>query len=219
LQDGAHSSFSGTACVCAAIGFLIALPITTPDRIQWLLWAEIGFAALLCAVCCVDHMLYAASPPSPPSASAAAGRDVSSLLECLSLLRNPNFVVIALAYGLSLGTYSGWSGVLDPILAPLKFSQTTVNWLGFASTVGCVIGGVAFGNIGDHVKRVKLVLIFLFFASTLIVAWFTLNANSVLPRSNWQLFVSCTLGRCASFDFISSMGIATAASNWGCFQC
>lgn len=62
--------------------------------------------------------------------------------------------------------------------------------------MGCVAGGVGFGNLGDHVRRIKVVLILLFVASTLLVAWFTLVANRVLPASTWQLFTSCTLGRC-----------------------
>ena len=160
-----------------------------------MLWAEAGLSAFIVLLCCIDHAFFAATPPLPPSASAAAKREVRIFKDCWKLARNPNFLVIAFAYGMSFGTYSGWSGVLDPILAPLKFSQTTVNWLGFASSVGCVVGGVGFGNLGDHVKRVKPVLLMLFLASAVLVGWFTLIANGLLPRSNWQLFLSCTLGR------------------------
>lgn len=177
------------------LGFLIALPVTTTGRIKYMLWTEAGISAVIVMLCLLDHAFFTATPPLPPSASAAAKREVRIFKDCWTLARNPNFLVIAFAYGMSFGTYSAWSGVLGPILAPLKFSPSMVNWLGFASSMGCVVGGVAFGNLGDHVKRVKLVLILLFLASTLIVGWFTLNANSVLPRSTWQLFVSCTLGR------------------------
>lgn len=48
------------------------------------------------------------------------------LADSWKLLKNPNFVVIALSYGIALGTYSGWSGVLAPILSPLHFSQVCV---------------------------------------------------------------------------------------------
>lgn len=74
-------------------------------------------------------------------------------------------------------------------------SQDTVNWLGFASTCGCVLGGVGFGNLGDHVRSIKAVIIALFLVSTVLVGWFTLLANRVLSPSSWQLFTSCTLGR------------------------
>lgn len=68
--------------------------------------------------------------------------------------------------------------------------------MGFASTVGCVLGGVGFGNLGDHVRSIKWVLVALFVVSTLLVCWFTLIANRIVPDANsWQLFTSCTLGR------------------------
>jgi MFS transporter, FLVCR family, disrupted in renal carcinoma protein 2 len=160
-----------------------------------MLWAEAGLSAIIVAMCVLDHVFFPPLPPLPPSASASAKREVHIFRDSLKLIRNPNFLVIAIAYGISLGTYSGWSGVLDPILAPLHYSQDTVNWLGFASTVGCVIGGVGFGNLGDRVRRVKLVIILLFVASFLLIGWFSLIANHVVGRSTWQLFLSCTLGR------------------------
>ena len=152
-------------------------------------------SVVIVALCMFDHMFFSASPPLAPSASASTKRDINILKDGWKLLRNPNFVVLALCYGVPQGTYSGWSGVLDPILAPLHFSQSTVNWLGFASTVGAVVGGVAFGSIADHVKRVKWVIVGLCAASTLLGGWFTLIANRILPQSNWQLFLSCTVGR------------------------
>lgn len=152
-------------------------------------------SALVVAMCVFDHIFYPHLPPLPPSASASAQREVHVIRDAWKLCKNPNFLIIAFSYGLALGTYSGWSGVLDPILAPLHYSQSTVNWLGFASTVGCVVGGVGFGNLGDHVRRVKLVIVLLFLGSALIIGWFSLLANGVIPRSTWQLFLSCTLGR------------------------
>ena len=73
-------------------------------------------------------------------------------------------------------------------------SQTTASWLGFASTVGCVIGGVACGRLADVVPRVKGILLLLYLASTLLFIWFSLLANGTITPSTWQLFVSCTLG-------------------------
>ena len=85
--------------------------------------------------------------------------------------------------------------VLDPILSPLNYSQDTASWLGFASTIGCVVGGVACGRLGDILPRVKGVLVVLFVLSTLIFAWFSLLTNHTIPPSTWQLFLSCTVGR------------------------
>ena len=159
-----------------------------------MLWAEVGMAAFALALCVMDHALFAALPPLPPSASASAKRSVHLLEDCVNALRNPGVVLLALAFGISTGTYGGWAGVLDPILAPLGYSQTTANWLGFAATIGCCAGGVVFGVVGDRVKRVKRLLIGLLFASAVLFAWFTLLATKGIPPSTWQLFTSCFLG-------------------------
>lgn len=39
------------------------------------------------------------------------------------LSSNPRFLMIALAYAIPLGVFSGWSGVLDWILTPVHISQ------------------------------------------------------------------------------------------------
>ena len=74
--------------------------------------------------------------------------------------------------------------------------QNTASWLGFASTVGCVVGGIGFGRLGDKITAVKPVLLLLFVASSIIFGWFTLIANHIIKQSTWQLFFSITLGRC-----------------------
>lgn len=183
----------------AAVGFLVALPVTLPSRIKYMLWGEAGLSALIVSMCALDHALCSATPPLPPSASALSKRDVRVLKDFWQLLRMPQFMIITLAYSLSLGTFSAWSGVLDPILSPLNFSQTTVNWLGFISTVGSIIGGVAFGNLGDRLSVLKPVIVYTLGISCVFIGWFALIANHTLPRSIWQLFFSCTVGRCVVF--------------------
>lgn len=37
--------------------------------------------------------------------------------------------MIALAYAIPLGVFSGWSGVLDLILTPVHVSQVSISWL------------------------------------------------------------------------------------------
>ena len=64
---------------------------------------------------------------------------VNILHDSLKLLKSPGFVVITVAYGVSLGTYGGWNAVLDPILSPLHYSQV--------SRRGCMTGY----SLGGHV--------------------------------------------------------------------
>ena len=185
------------ALVFVGVGFLVALPITSAGRVKYMLWAEAAFSVAIVGLCAFDHVAFAALPPLPPSASAVATptRRVSIFKDMLTLFRSPVFLVITLSYGLSLGTYSGWSSVIDPILSPLGVSQTTASWLGFSTTMASVVGGIVFGRLGDRLKSVKIVLIALFIVSSAVFAWFTLLANHVLHPSTWQMFLSITLGR------------------------
>ncbi|KAL8183149.1 UNVERIFIED_CONTAM: hypothetical protein K2H54_019966 [Gekko kuhli] len=56
---------------------------------------------------------------------------------------NPRFLMIALAYAIPLGVFSGWSGVLDWILTPAHVSQVDAGWIGFWSIVGGCVFGIA----------------------------------------------------------------------------
>lgn len=42
---------------------------------------------------------------------------------------NFRFLMIALAYAIPLGVFSGWSGVLDLILTPIHVSQVSISRL------------------------------------------------------------------------------------------
>ena len=53
-------------------------------------------------------------------------------------------------YGITSGTFGGWSGVLDVILDPLGYSQSVAAWLGFASTMVSIVGGIAAGYYADR---------------------------------------------------------------------
>lgn len=67
--------------------------------------------------------------------------------------------------------------------------------LGFASSIGCVIGGIVCGRLGDVLPRFKPVLVLMFALATAIFVWFTLLTNKIIPASTWQLYLSVTLGR------------------------
>ena len=103
------------------VGFLAALPVVDAHGIFVLLYAEAGFALLVTLLCVADHACFPAQPPSFPSASAAAVRAVDTLPDFKHLVTNWNFMILAAVYGVSQGTYSGWGGVLAPILEPLNY--------------------------------------------------------------------------------------------------
>lgn len=176
------------------VGFLVAMPVKHAQGIHILLWGEAIFAGIIVVLCIIDHAFFPPLPPSVPSATASKHRAVDTIKDFGQLLSNGNFMVLCLTYGVSLGTYSGWSGVLGPILEPLGYSQSTASWVGFASTLGCVVGGIVCGRLGDIMSRFKGILLFLFLLSTLTFVWFSLITNKTIKPSEWQLYLSVTFG-------------------------
>jgi hypothetical protein len=116
----------------SAIGFLAALPVKTTADVRPLLYWEAAASVFIFVLAAMDHC-WPALPPLPPSASSAieSGNSSSSksptvwelLSEMMALLKNGQFMLLTLVFGITIGTMSGWSGVLNPILAPLGFTQ------------------------------------------------------------------------------------------------
>ncbi|NWI78824.1 DIRC2 protein, partial [Dryoscopus gambensis] len=89
------------------------------DRIEAVLYAEFGMVSLIFSAALA---YFPSRPPFPPSVAAASQR-LSYRRSFCRLLSNFRFLMIALAYAIPLGVFSGWSGVLDLILTPIHVSQ------------------------------------------------------------------------------------------------
>uniref|UniRef100_A0A671QKS9 Solute carrier family 49 member 4 n=1 Tax=Sinocyclocheilus anshuiensis TaxID=1608454 RepID=A0A671QKS9_9TELE len=163
------------------------------DRIQFVLYAEVGMiAALFVAV-----LLYFPSrPPIPPSVAAASQR-LSYRNSICRLLSNMRFLMIALAYSVPTGVVAGWAGVLDMILTPAKVSQVDAGWIGFWSIVGGCVFGVAMARFADYIRgMLKLILVLMFAGASLAATWFTLTCLTRLthlPSTKATLYTSCIL--------------------------
>ncbi|XP_052462455.1 solute carrier family 49 member 4-like [Carassius gibelio] len=163
------------------------------DRIQFVLYAEVGMiAALFVAV-----LLYFPSrPPMPPSVAAASQR-LSYRSSICKLLSNMRFLMIALAYSVPTGVVAGWAGVLDMILTPAKVSQVDAGWIGFWSIVGGCVFGVAMARFADYIRgMLKLILVLMFAGASLAATWFTLTCLTRLthlPSTKATLYTSCIL--------------------------
>nr|XP_028599116.1 solute carrier family 49 member 4 [Podarcis muralis] len=107
---------------------------------------------------------------------------------------NPRFLMIALAYAIPLGVFSGWSGVLDLILTPKDISQVDAGWIGFWSIVGGCIVGIALARFADFIRgMLKLILLLLLSGATLSSIWFTLTCLTTvshLPLTTATLYTS-----------------------------
>ncbi|XP_028291122.1 solute carrier family 49 member 4 isoform X1 [Gouania willdenowi] len=163
------------------------------DRIQLVLYAELAAIAVLFSAV----LLYFPSrPPMPPSVAAASQR-LSYRSSICRLLSNVRFLMIALAYAVPTGVIAGWSGVLDMVLTPAKVSQVDAGWIGFWSTVGGCVFGVAMARFADSIRgMLKLILILMLAGASLSSTWFTLTCLSRvthLPSTAAILYTSCIL--------------------------
>ncbi|XP_030435716.1 solute carrier family 49 member 4 isoform X1 [Gopherus evgoodei] len=163
------------------------------DRIEAVLYAEFGMVSLIFSAALA---YFPSRPPFPPSVAAASQR-LSYRRSFCRLLSNFRFLMIALAYAIPLGVFSGWSGVLDLILTPVHVSQVDAGWIGFWSIVGGCVVGIAMARFADSIRgMLKLILLLLLFGATLASTWFSLTClTSVthLPLTTATLYTSCIL--------------------------
>ncbi|KTG03916.1 hypothetical protein cypCar_00001993 [Cyprinus carpio] len=174
------------------------------DRIQFVLYAEVGMiAALFVAVL----FYFPSRPPVPPSVAAASQRlsyrsSICRLLRrllsvCHRAASNMRFLMVALAYSVPTGVIAGWAGVLDMILTPAKVSQVDAGWIGFWSIVGGCVFGVAMARFADYIRgMLKLILVLMFAGASLAATWFTLTCLTRLthlPSTTATLYTSCIL--------------------------
>ncbi|XP_065178296.1 solute carrier family 49 member 4 homolog [Sycon ciliatum] len=144
----------------------------TKRRIQWLLRGE----AIVAGTLLILVVLYFPSkPPLPPSLSSSGSR-LEFVAGLKRLLTKKVFWVITLIYGLTSGIYSGWSAVLNLILAHFGISQSHAGWIGFFSTVAGAVGGMLVAGIADRFGgKLRQILIVLFMASTVFFSWFAVT--------------------------------------------
>lgn len=163
------------------------------DRIQLVMYAELAVIAVLFGAVL---LYFPARPPIPPSVAAASQR-LSYRSSICRLLSNLRFLMIALAYAVPTGVIAGWSGVLDMVLTPAKVSQVDAGWIGFWSTVGGCVFGVAMARFADSIRgMLKLILVLMLAGASLASTWFTLTCLSSythLPSTSAILYTSCIL--------------------------
>ncbi|XP_069011083.1 solute carrier family 49 member 4 [Embiotoca jacksoni] len=163
------------------------------DRIQLIMYAELAVIAVLFAAIL---FYFPTRPPMPPSVAAASER-LSYRSSICRLVSNVRFVMIALAFAVPTGVISGWSGVLDMVLSPANVSQVDAGWIGFWSSVGGCVFGVAMARFADSVRgMLKLILVLMLAGASLSSTWFTLTCLSRvthLPSTAAILYTSCIL--------------------------
>uniref|UniRef100_A0A672IMY4 Solute carrier family 49 member 4 n=1 Tax=Salarias fasciatus TaxID=181472 RepID=A0A672IMY4_SALFA len=177
--------YLGGAAAFVVGPLVVPAPTTIRDRIQLVLYEMIRL--VLCLVLC-----------SPPLIGCSGSVfSTSDWLLWFCLLSNLRFLMIALAYAVPTGVWAGWSGVLDMVLTPAKVSQVDAGWIGFWSTVGGCVFGVAMARFADSIRgMLKLILVLMLAGASLSSTWFTLTCLSRvthLPSTAAILYTSCIL--------------------------
>ena len=161
------------------------------EQIQHLNYAMFAVTVALLLLCCV---YFPDKPPTPPSVTAASQR-YDFKRGILALIRRRSMWVLAIVYGVGIGSYASWASVLDIIVNPLGITQTEAGWLNFYGGVGGVFWGIIMGKIADLFKRrMKLLLVVDCLLAAVCFAWFTFQWNGILPRSIPMLYVAAISG-------------------------
>ena len=145
------------------LGFVAAIPVKSIRQMQMLIVGEAIACIVLAIISLADDFIlkFPRLPADAPSKSNQLQRDdkesakrngvlTETWIACNALIRNKQFMLLALATGISQGLYGGWSSVIAPTLKKDNIPETASNYLGFASTcgtvVGCLIGGMFLGR-------------------------------------------------------------------------
>lgn len=108
-------------------------------EIMFYLYIQLGICGLLFFLVLVS---FPNKPPKPPSATANLERvDFLSGLKKLAL--NPQFQLIAFAYGLTTGVYSAWCSDLAINLNQFNIDDETAGFLGFWAVIAGAVSGIS----------------------------------------------------------------------------
>lgn len=176
----------------SALSFLVG-PAMVPDASfseNFAYNALFGALALATLLACA--LFYPSRPPRPPSHSAAtqhgtAGAHELSLRGVAAatalLLRNRDFMAVALTYGFSNGMMSSWGNTFVLNLRTLNIGQATAGWISFAAIVVGNVGGLVVSGIADRFRCHRLIVLVALYVSAVAFAWFALITQNVLPAA------------------------------------
>jgi len=152
------------ACGRALGYFLSPLLVQHSADLPRVLYVEAG-AAVFILLCFLAY--FPARPSVPPSRSAKmlaerAAHDEADaeageadpvgqglLKDVLALLSDRDSLLVILAFGLQMGMYGAWSGVLPSVLQSMSYSNSQAGTLGAINTFAGIFGGILVGVVAD----------------------------------------------------------------------
>lgn len=153
-----------------------------------------SIAAITSALFIAIVFLYKDKPPVPPSRQAALKyeeRRSSYWVSVAKLIRNVNYILLLVTYGINVGVFYAISTLLNQmVLAYYPGEETSVGWMGLLIVLAGMLGSVVCGMILDKTHKYKQTTLTVYVLSTLGMIAFTM----VLRYSAfWSLFLMAGL--------------------------
>jgi sugar phosphate permease len=199
------------AGLVACLVYLPAMPPTHPSPAAAVMFERASAAAAATAAAGSAPTMataggeaaaqFSSSSSSSSVAAPAEAADLDFLPAARAILRNKDFVLMALSCGLAQGLLTTWCSVLSTIL-PDSYSQTTIGWFSFGSTFASIVGGVVMAFIAQRDscrRRIKTFIVALLVIAMLSAALFAsmlpspFSSSSLIPASTPVLGTIITL--------------------------
>ncbi|XP_045597646.1 solute carrier family 49 member 4 homolog [Procambarus clarkii] len=184
---------------------LVRLPSlqVSPEDVQQdvmhLLYLGAGVAGVIFLVV-LAH--FPSKPPTPPSVTSSTER-LNFIPGLKSLVKNKQFMMMLLSYGVSVGPPIAWISVLDYSLFPLGFHQDDAMWIGVIVVIASSTSPIIAGRINDLIQgHVRVLLFSLMLTTSCCFFWFLLLSYKVLPFAQWQVYVSIIGGIACNYATI-----------------
>ena len=116
-----------------------ALVLKLSDQVMHFMYIQFGVCA---GIFLLVFLTFPSKPPKPPSFTSNFER-VNFRTGLKKLCTNPQFQLIAFAYGLTTGVYSAWCSDLALNLKEFAINDETASWLGFWAVLAGAASGVA----------------------------------------------------------------------------
>eukprot|EP00658_Telonema_sp_P-2_P074771 TRINITY_DN6405_c0_g1_i3.p1 TRINITY_DN6405_c0_g1~~TRINITY_DN6405_c0_g1_i3.p1 ORF type:complete len:398 (+),score=95.90 TRINITY_DN6405_c0_g1_i3:131-1324(+) len=161
--------------------------VTEAGDIKMYMWAQ----AIMCVTTCVLVLFTFPSAPEPPAAAGAVER-IRFTLAVKGLAQNWQFAVLALVWGGCLGLAVGWGALISQIVGDI-LSGSQLGWLGFASNLCGLGGGIFAGVLADRCRLPLKKLMLMLWALTIASMGLWLMFRYAMDHSVWEMFLGYTL--------------------------
>ena len=205
FPESEHAKATSFAMACNVFGLAIGYiqpSYMVPDSqnmediYSGLLYMNISQLVFL-AICLIScYLFFEEKPPLPPSFSAAVTEEGDSEKHVNEtgfkesfylLLKDTNFLVLILVYGLQFGLYNFFIVCLNEMSSHIT-NSFDIGWIGFCGNISSIVGILLFAAILDKFKCYRSLTIFLFVFS--LLAWIAFSATLLYWKTTQLLFIT-----------------------------